>query len=147
MENVRPIKNICRESSSAEIKTSLMHFSDCGCIESQSGGIITAKNSFLKIHVSQRLTQCCCINQTRNVFMCNSTTPNAKEKTKMPKKLARKQLQAIIFMLSISMLAVTVSFNGIPQTTAQEATILSVNGLHWNTTKLYTNTTSSHAQH
>jgi cell division septation protein DedD len=48
----------------------------------------------------------------------------------MSNKRALKQLQIIIFILSTSILTVTLTFNGIPHATAQEATILSVNGLN-----------------
>jgi hypothetical protein len=48
----------------------------------------------------------------------------------MSNKRALKHLQTIIFILTISILTVTISLNDIPQATAQEATILSVNGLN-----------------
>ena len=62
--------------------------------------------------------------------MCSSITPSKKKRKKMSNKRALKQLQTIIFILSISILTVTISFNSIPHATAQEATILSVNGLN-----------------
>jgi hypothetical protein len=62
--------------------------------------------------------------------MYSSIIATRKEKIKMTSRLAQKRLQAIIFILSISILTVTISFNVITNVTAQEATILSVNGLN-----------------
>lgn len=62
--------------------------------------------------------------------MCISVNPTKKKRTRMSNKPALKQSEAIIFIFLLSMLAVTISLNITPPATAQEATILSVNGLN-----------------